>query len=76
MGKLLFWVVVLGIGWVAWSMIRLSARKREQAARQSDSRELERIVACARCGVHLPASDAVRGGGDWYCGADHRDAGR
>lgn len=76
MGKLLFWIVVIGLGWLAWSLIRLSRRKREQSMQQSAAREPVRIVACARCGVHLPAADALKGGGQWYCGADHRDAGR
>ena len=74
MGKLLFWVAVLGVGWMVWSLIRVSQRKREQSERQGRERLPERIVACERCGVHLPASDAVRGEGRWYCGSDHRDA--
>lgn len=77
MGKILFWVVVVAVGWAAWSMIRLSQRKREQVERRAGKREPEKIVACAKCGVHLPASEALSGGGDnWYCCPDHRDAGR
>lgn len=76
MGKVLFWVVVLAVGWGAWSMIRLSQRKREQGQRRAGKREPERIVACAKCGVHLPASEALRSGDDYYCCAEHRNAGR
>jgi len=76
MGKVLFWVVVVAVGWGAWSMIRLSQRKREQAERRAEAREPERIVACAKCGVHLPAAEALRGGDAYYCCAEHRDAGR
>lgn len=76
MGKLLFWVVVIAVGWGAWSLIRVSQRKSEQAQRKEGKREPERIVACAHCGVHLPASEAVRGNGDSYCCVEHRDAGR
>jgi uncharacterized protein len=76
MGKLLFWVVVLGAGWVVWTLIRVSQRKREQSERATRERLPERIVACEHCGVHLPASDAVRAADRWYCGPDHRDAGR
>lgn len=37
---------------------------------------LESIVACAACGMHLPASEAVYAGGRAYCGAAHRDQAR
>lgn len=34
------------------------------------------MVACARCGLHLPQEDALRdGGGRPFCTAEHRDAG-
>jgi uncharacterized protein len=32
------------------------------------------MVACAQCGVHLPASDALPGRGGVFCGEDHRAA--
>jgi len=77
MGKVLFWIVVLAVAWGAWSMIRLSQRKREQGARRAEKRAPEQIVACAKCGVHLPASEALSLGKDtWYCCPEHRDAGR
>lgn len=36
----------------------------------------ERIVPCAHCGVHFPASEAVEAGGRLYCCPAHRDADR
>jgi uncharacterized protein len=36
----------------------------------------ERIVPCAHCGVHIPASEAVEAGGRLYCCPAHRDADR
>lgn len=37
---------------------------------------LEGIVACGRCGLHLPLSEALPGpGGELFCSAAHRDAG-
>lgn len=32
------------------------------------------MVSCARCGVHLPQSEALQKGGRSYCCAAHRDA--
>ena len=30
------------------------------------------MVACQHCGMHLPASDALRGARGSYCSAEHR----
>jgi uncharacterized protein len=35
----------------------------------------ESMIACAHCGMHLPASEALRLGERAYCSAAHRDAG-
>jgi uncharacterized protein len=35
---------------------------------------LEDMVDCARCGLHFPASEAVRDGARVFCCAAHRDA--
>ncbi len=36
----------------------------------------EEMIDCARCGLHLPASEALRdSAGRPYCCAEHRDAG-
>ncbi len=38
--------------------------------------QVEDMVACAHCGVHLPASEACRDtAGRSYCSAAHHDAG-
>lgn len=31
----------------------------------------ERMVACAHCGLHIPESEAVRGGDETFCCAEH-----
>lgn len=35
----------------------------------------ERMVACARCGVHLPESEALEGDGGRFCSEEHRRLG-
>lgn len=30
------------------------------------------MVACAHCGLHLPATDALQTSSDWYCSQDHQ----
>jgi uncharacterized protein len=46
------------------------------ARRQQTLAPPEAMVDCARCGLHLPASEALRdAAGRQYCCAEHRDAG-
>ena len=90
MGKLLFWLVVIALVWLAWSFVRVSQRKQEQGARvdpgnpsshgagrsggaKARPEALEQMIACDRCGVFLPASDAVPGRNGRYCCVEHRN---
>ena len=76
MGRLLVWLLM---GLAAWWLLR--PRKRVTppgAAPRADARAggAEPMVSCARCGLHLPDSEAVRDGARLpYCCAAHRDAG-
>ena len=79
--RLLIWLGLLVVVW--WWIRRLLSppRARGQAAPKSARRRdalapPEAMIDCARCGVHLPASEALRdGAGRPYCCAEHRDAG-
>lgn len=90
MGKILSWVLMALVGYLAWRLVGVIQRKAELArrARQGDAGAAEpgqgarkalrdeRIVPCAHCGVHFPASEAVEDGGRFYCSPAHRDADR
>lgn len=90
MGKLLSWVVMGALGWLAWRLVALVQRKAEAVLReraeaagqaggaQPRKRALrdERIVPCAHCGVHFPVSEAVTDGESSFCCTAHRDAHR
>lgn len=75
-GRLLLWLV---LGFVAWWMLRPARRVEPPAtaktARQSPVAAPEAMVDCARCGLHFPASEAVRDGARVFCCTAHRDAG-
>lgn len=91
MGKILFWVLLGVAAWFAWQAWQRADRAR-LAREAREAEELERrerdaaataqvagpeaMVRCARCGVHLPRSEAVADGGELYCGAAHRQAAR
>ncbi len=85
MGKLLSWVVIGFALYVAFKVvIALQRKSKPGGARASDPegagrRAQEkpdpalplRLVSCARCGLQLPADEALERGGQPYCGQDH-----
>ena len=76
MGKLLFWVVVVGVIWIAIKFAQASARRVSGSARDAPTPEGgEPMVRCAHCGVHVPHSESVTVGALHYCSDAHRDAG-
>ena len=41
-------------------------------AKRDESRPVEEMVACARCGVNLPTGESLRSGEHHYCCEEHR----
>ena len=77
MGRILFWLALGALAWFAWRAWR--GAQRDPLPRDAPPPVVpppEPIVQCAHCGVHLPASEAVRSGDAAYCSATHRDAHR
>ena len=72
--KYLLVLLVVGVAfWVALARARGARRRDDEAPGRSD-RALS-MARCARCGVHLPASDAVIEGSNVYCCDEHRRLG-
>ncbi len=69
-------ILMLFLGLLAYLVFkgfrRASTRRGEQARRPQAP---ERMVACARCGVHLPESEAIEGEGGRFCSEEHRRLG-
>ncbi|HLS57852.1 MAG TPA: PP0621 family protein [Zeimonas sp.] len=89
MGKLLSWVALVALAYLAFRLAAISQRKRDAAERARSARDAgvaaggptrrvggEMMVQCAHCGVFLPASDAFVDGDRSYCDRAHRDADR
>jgi uncharacterized protein len=77
-GRLLLWIV---LGIAAWWMLRPRRRVEPPAAATRDrpapapAAPAEAMVDCAACGLHFPASEAIRDGTRLYCCSAHREAG-
>jgi uncharacterized protein len=69
--RLLLWVA---LGVVAWLMLRPGRRVAPPRGAASNG-TAETMVDCAACGLHFPASEAIRDGARLYCCTAHRDQG-
>ncbi|MCO5119781.1 MAG: hypothetical protein M9951_09100 [Burkholderiaceae bacterium] len=75
MGKVVFWLAVLGALFLVARAVSLIQRR--DAARRRDAEAAPRALEmdrCAHCGVHFPRADAVRSGDSVYCCEEHRRA--
>lgn len=66
MSRLLF---LLAVAIVVYLLLRSFRR---QAPKQDVSDSSEEMVRCAKCGVHLPKSESILAGGNFYCSDAHR----
>lgn len=78
--KYLLVLAVLVVAFMWWQHSRRTqARERAEQAQAQRQRPARRppatpdaMVTCHHCGLHLPASDAVKGSLGYYCGQEHR----
>jgi len=75
-----FLLILLVLMLLVWLLFGSSRRRglgtrRDGSAAPAPGPAAEHMVACAHCGVHLPASLALRYEGRSYCSVAHRDAG-
>ena len=57
--------------WIVILLIR-NARARKQASDQRPKKQVEDMVECAHCGVHLPENEAIQDGDKYFCSESHR----
>jgi uncharacterized protein len=71
MVKLLVLIVLVVFAvWLIRRALRGPERKDPPAVKEGD------LVACARCGVHLPRSEARQSEGALYCSEEHARLGK
>ena len=69
MGRLI--VLILLVVLAVWLIRRALKASRTSQGPQSKAPVQGDLVACARCGVHLPRTEARLAGGLLYCGEEH-----
>jgi uncharacterized protein len=82
MGKILFWLGVFAAIFIALKLIAVVQRKGTlkepppepppETPRQAP-KSLPSLVACQKCGLHLPRQDAIEKQGHYFCSMEHAD---
>jgi len=72
-------IAIAVVLWLAWTILRrwLARARAHRPLRGGGHapRQVEQMVRCAHCGLHVPEKEAVAAGGRHYCSTRHRDAG-
>jgi len=78
---LLLLILLLIIYWWARRVLTRGAERNKQRKRSAQQKvseteeKSERVIACRHCGVHIPESEGVREGKDFFCSEAHRRLG-
>lgn len=73
----LFRLIIIGL--VIWLLYRLYQRwlsHKSTATQQKGQANIENMVRCEVCGLHVPQGSAVQKDGHYYCSEEHRRIGR
>ncbi|URI09379.1 hypothetical protein MW290_27830 [Aquincola tertiaricarbonis] len=74
--KYLVLFLIIGVVLYVMSRKRSAPPPTPRRPRPSAAPQLEGMVACGHCGLHLPRSESLPGpDGQVFCSAAHRDAG-
>jgi uncharacterized protein len=60
-------LLLLAIGFAIWLLFKGFLRKQANPDGAAREGKVEDMVACARCGVNMPRSEAREEGGKFYC---------
>ena len=66
MSRLLFFLAIIIVVYLLLKSFR------RQASKDDLANPPEEMVRCSQCGVHLPKSESIMAGGDYYCSDEHR----
>ncbi|HFC53194.1 MAG TPA: hypothetical protein ENJ43_02040 [Gammaproteobacteria bacterium] len=66
------------ITFVVWMLIRMvkSYHNRIGHSRRQERDDIDTMVQCARCKLHVPKREAIRKGNRFYCCRRHADTDR
>ncbi len=71
MSRLLFLLAVAIVVYLLLKSYRRQAPGQDASASSPDPAS-EEMVRCVQCGVHLPRSESIMAGGNFFCCDEHR----
>ncbi|SFD18659.1 PP0621 family protein [Massilia yuzhufengensis] len=79
MSRILFWILLIAlVGFAIRAKLKAASARQREAMRQQQRQAppepvaaIEDMAQCAHCGIHFPASEAVRADGHDYCSPGH-----
>jgi len=72
MGQLLRIIIVVFVVWLVITLIKRALAPPQ--APKPKTPGVAQMVQCAHCGVHLPMTNAIQDGNQYYCCPDHKKA--
>lgn len=67
-------ILLLAVIAVVYWILKSYRRSVDAGQPQSQAEKSEEMVRCAQCGVHLPKSESILTGGNYFCSEAHRRA--
>ncbi len=74
MSKLILLLILVFIAYLFYKGFRRAGSARVERGDPAQP-VAERMVACARCGVHLPESESLQSDDGYFCSEEHRRLG-
>lgn len=71
--RLIIFAVVFFVGLKLYGRYRQWQHDRQALEHARKRHEGGQMVRCQWCDVHVPASEALRADGRWFCSSAHRD---
>ena len=64
---------ILLIALVAWLLLRMIKNwaNRPSVGQKGNKEQIETVVRCRHCGLHIPKHEAVKSDNQYYCSQEH-----
>jgi uncharacterized protein len=74
--RFIFLLLIVGIAWFVFkNFVRKQELRTQRTRARNEAPQISgKIVRCKQCDVHLPETEAVREGDEWFCTQAHRQA--
>lgn len=72
MGRILFFLLLAIVVYVAWRAMQRRGGESSSAGREQQQKVPQAMVSCATCGLHLPRQEALALGDRYFCCEEHR----